>query len=303
MPLAGIMHAGDGGFNDMDDVFAFINPHQINIELVLFGPDLMQAGLFEQKQHAMVVRQRLPKSQPKQQLFRRLGNFRLKRDPAGKTNDENAHVGGRIKKQRPGNQQQRHKNQKQDPFLRAGRRRFSRCVSLVRRHRAYRRVCVTRGAVRQSRRPCGRDKLKCCRLFPIILLPLHVMKGLFILSVHLQEGGRNMMKTTLVIFLSLALSLASATSAPAASSIAPVVIDHFVAGLFPKASRYFWVVNATREDTQREIIVDLNTFVTPEGGDTPLENRFLILILDGEVLAAQNIPVDSSVDCGKEEAV
>ncbi len=112
-----------------------------------------------------------------------------------------------------------------------------------------------------------------------------------------------MTKMTLLCCLCMALSLSCAMSASASSPVVPVVIDHFVANLFPKARHYFWVVNATQADTQREIIVDLNTFVTPEEGDTPVENRFLLLILDGAVSAAQNIPVNATVDCGKDEEV
>ncbi len=112
-----------------------------------------------------------------------------------------------------------------------------------------------------------------------------------------------MTKKTLLFLFCLTLSLSFAMSAPASSRVEPVAIDHFVTDLFPKASRYFWVVNATQEDTQREMIVDINTFVTSQEGDTPVESRFLLLILDGEVLAAQNIPLNATIDCGKGEAV
>lgn len=112
-----------------------------------------------------------------------------------------------------------------------------------------------------------------------------------------------MKKMTLALFTWMTVSLSAAISSFASSPVPPVVIDHFVADLFPKASHYFWVVNATQKDTQREIIVDLKTFVTPKEGDTLVETRFLLLIRDGEVFAAQNIPVNATVDCGKEEAV
>ena len=54
---------------------------------------------------------------------------------------------------------------------------------------------------------------------------------------------------------------------------------------------------------QREMLVDLNTFVTPEEGDTLVKNRFLLLILNGEAFTVQTIPVNAMVDCGKGEDV
>ena len=97
--------------------------------------------------------------------------------------------------------------------------------------------------------------------------------------------------------LSLSLSIATGTS----SAIRPITIDHFVANLFPEANHYSWIVNAAQEETQREIIVDLNTFVTQKEGEPPVENRFLLLFLDGKILAAQNIPLNAIVDCGPDE--
>ena len=97
--------------------------------------------------------------------------------------------------------------------------------------------------------------------------------------------------------LSLSFSIATGTS----SAVMPITIDHFVAKLFPEASHYFWVVNDSKKETAREIIIDLNTFVTQKEGETPTENRFLLLILDGQVFAAQNIPLDATVDCGPDE--
>lgn len=110
-----------------------------------------------------------------------------------------------------------------------------------------------------------------------------------------------MKKKTFLMFLALPFVLF--ISAHASSPVIPMTIDHFVAELFPKASHYFWVVNATQEETQREMIVDLNTFVTQKEGEPPVENRFLLLILDGKVFAAQHIPLNATVDCGKDEDV
>ncbi|MDT7044192.1 hypothetical protein [Candidatus Nitronereus thalassa] len=84
----------------------------------------------------------------------------------------------------------------------------------------------------------------------------------------------------------------------------PSAIDQFVAKIFPLASHYHWVVNNAQKETSQEMILDINTFVTKkETGDTPIENRFLLLVMDGEVRAAQKIPLDSTVDCGKDTEI
>ncbi len=112
-----------------------------------------------------------------------------------------------------------------------------------------------------------------------------------------------MKKKMLRIFLiaGMALSLSFSISTGTSSAVMPITIDHFVAKLFPEASHYSWIVNAAQEETQREIIIDLNTFVTQKEGEPPVENRFLLLFLDGKILAAQNIPLNAIVDCGPDE--
>lgn len=99
----------------------------------------------------------------------------------------------------------------------------------------------------------------------------------------------------------LALTLSCSMPAYASSSVMPITIDHFVATLFPKANHYYWVVNDSKKETQREMIVDIHTFVTHQQGTAPITNRFLLLILDGEIFAAQNIPLDATVDCGPDK--
>lgn len=112
-----------------------------------------------------------------------------------------------------------------------------------------------------------------------------------------------MKKKTLRVLLiaGMALSLSFSISTGTSSAIMPITIDHFVAKVFPEASHYFWVVNDSKKETARETIVDLNTFVTQKEGEPPVENRFLLLLLDGKILAAQNIPLNATVDCGPDE--
>ncbi len=106
-----------------------------------------------------------------------------------------------------------------------------------------------------------------------------------------------------IVIPSIALSLSFSILAGASSAVTPITIDHFVATLFPEASHYFWVVNDSKEETQREMIVDINTFVTQKEGATPMENRFLLLILDGQIFAAHNIPLNATVDCNSDKEV
>jgi len=71
---------------------------------------------------------------------------------------------------------------------------------------------------------------------------------------------------------------------------------------FPTAQRYFWVVNNARREAENEMVVDVNTVVMNRASQEPIENRFLLLVVEGKLAAAQNIPLDSSVDCEPESA-
>ncbi len=75
------------------------------------------------------------------------------------------------------------------------------------------------------------------------------------------------------------------------------VIDHFVAKQFPGATSYFWVINAAQQQTEREVIVDLNTVVTPRRGQQPVEARFLLLIVGETLAGSQHIPLDAKTEC------
>ena len=101
----------------------------------------------------------------------------------------------------------------------------------------------------------------------------------------------------------LALTVLLITPVQAAVPGVPAAIDRFIAKLFPNARHYFWVINNAQTDTQSEMIVDLNAFVTDKNDGPSIENRYLLLIMDGKILAAQHIPLDSNVDCGMDEEV
>ncbi len=102
-------------------------------------------------------------------------------------------------------------------------------------------------------------------------------------------------------FSFLLLTALLATPIQAAPPSTPLAIDQFVAKIFPEAIHYHWVVNNAQTETTHEMVVDINTFVTENGSDDkPIESRFLLLVMNGKVMAAQKIPLGSVVDCGKD---
>lgn len=103
------------------------------------------------------------------------------------------------------------------------------------------------------------------------------------------------------LFLLATLPSANMASAQANIEEVPSVIDRFVAALFPTATQHFWIINDTKSDADREMIVDINTIVTNSVGGPPTQNRFLLLLVNGQVLGAQNVPLDATVECGDEE--
>jgi hypothetical protein len=98
------------------------------------------------------------------------------------------------------------------------------------------------------------------------------------------------------------LALGLLLLAPAQASIGDIstIIERFMAKQFPEAKSHFWVVNGTQWQTDNEIVVDVNTVVTTKADPTPAENRFLLLIVGGELTAAQNIPLDAKTECKDE---
>lgn len=81
------------------------------------------------------------------------------------------------------------------------------------------------------------------------------------------------------------------------------VIDHFVTKHFPDAQSHFWVVNDTEWGAEDEVVVDLNTIVSWRDERGPTEERFLLLIVKGHLVATQSVPLDAKVECKPEEVV
>ena len=104
--------------------------------------------------------------------------------------------------------------------------------------------------------------------------------------------------STSLVALGIVMALAGNTGADTGDL--STAIEVFMSHQFPDAHRYFWVVNATQWQTEREVVIDVNTVVTPRPGQEPTEKRFLLLVVEGELKGAQNIPLDSLVDCTPE---
>lgn len=108
------------------------------------------------------------------------------------------------------------------------------------------------------------------------------------------------MRTTLVMLLAIGLLAGSTTLAQAEESpTIPEVIEQFLVNQFPEAHNYFWIVNEAHQQGEREVIIDLNAIVfnkTPQ----PEESRFLLLIVDGEIVGAQGLALDAKPTCKPE---
>jgi len=100
------------------------------------------------------------------------------------------------------------------------------------------------------------------------------------------------------LFLSLVFApTVSESSYPVVS----LAIDQFVSQVYPKGSRYFWVINDTTSVVANEIIVDINTELQVSSEEDPQTNRFLLLLVKGKLIGAQQISLGAKVDCHSEE--
>ncbi|ULA62367.1 MAG: conserved exported protein of unknown function [Nitrospira sp.] len=79
------------------------------------------------------------------------------------------------------------------------------------------------------------------------------------------------------------------------------IIENFIIGHFPNATSHVWIVNGTTWDGD-EMIVDVRTTVLEKQLPAPIENRYLLLIKEGKLTAAQHIPLGDDADCQREEA-
>ncbi len=103
-----------------------------------------------------------------------------------------------------------------------------------------------------------------------------------------------------IIAIVLSLVIAPTTSESAYPKIS-LAIDQFVSQVYPKGSRYFWVINDTTSDVSNEIIVDINTELQVNSEEDPQTNRFLLLLVNGKLVGAQQISLGANVDCHSDE--
>ncbi len=109
------------------------------------------------------------------------------------------------------------------------------------------------------------------------------------------------MRVHSVLILSLAILMGGASLCLADSSNVSIQVNEFVAKIYPKGSHYFWIINDAKAETQRELILDINTVLRDTVGEERGKGRFLLLLVDGKLFAAQRIPLDAKVECGKEK--
>jgi len=103
-----------------------------------------------------------------------------------------------------------------------------------------------------------------------------------------------------ILLSALLLSLTSPGLAHASTGDLGAIIEGFVTRHFPNATSRLWVINSTQWDGD-EMVVDVHTFVVEKQEPTAIENRYLLLIVEGKLTAAQRIPLDSGPECQPEE--
>lgn len=105
------------------------------------------------------------------------------------------------------------------------------------------------------------------------------------------------------ILLSLCVTMGRGMPILASTGDLSSEIERFVVKQFPESERHFWVVNQTEWQSEDEVMVDVNTVVVNRHQPGPVESRFLLLIVEGKVAAAQRIPLGPEVNCQPEKKV
>ncbi len=96
------------------------------------------------------------------------------------------------------------------------------------------------------------------------------------------------------------LTLFAPSISSANTSELGMIIESFIAGHFPDATSHVWIVDGTVWDGD-EMVVDVRTTVLEKQLPAPIENRYLLLIKEGKLTAAQRIPLEDGADCQREE--
>jgi len=98
----------------------------------------------------------------------------------------------------------------------------------------------------------------------------------------------------------LLFSLALPATSRASTGDLGAIIEGFVTRHFPDATTHLWVVNSTQWDGD-EMIVDVQAYVVEKQQPTAIETRYLLLIVEGKLTAAQRIPLNDGTECQPEE--
>lgn len=79
-----------------------------------------------------------------------------------------------------------------------------------------------------------------------------------------------------------------------------MIIEKFVDRQFPNATGHYWVINETQWEGD-EMVVDVYTIVKERRDTEPTLNRFLLLIVAGELKGSQMVPLEPGADCRGED--
>lgn len=99
-----------------------------------------------------------------------------------------------------------------------------------------------------------------------------------------------------VLFASFSLP----TLAQASTEDLRTIIERFVVGEFPSAIQHYWIINETQWEGD-EMVVDMHTIVQEKRQVAPILNRFLLLIVAGELKGAQQVALEPGADCQPEQ--
>ena len=104
------------------------------------------------------------------------------------------------------------------------------------------------------------------------------------------------MRHRAILFSGLLLLSALPGLASASTGDLGAIIEGFITRHFPEATSHLWVVNSTQWDGD-EMVVDVRTVVIERQQPAAIENRYLLLIVKGQLTAAQRIPLEDGADC------
>ena len=106
-------------------------------------------------------------------------------------------------------------------------------------------------------------------------------------------------------FHGLAIGLCCVTAfvpeAIAGSQDIPRAIESFMHQHYPLAASYTWIINETVREKDEVTVVDLQTIVIPKVGPGPREERFLLLIVQGQLAGSQSVPIDNPTLCAEKQ--